>query len=378
MATKSSGESCSPVDSLESQVEVTVLNLAGEPLVVVNLAPDSAVLDVKREIARNCGNLVEMQHLFYEELPLNDDQRTLREFGLQERVAVSLVLKGLDVDMHIERLRAKGSITEKEDIKLLCHFVNDIFLKESFVLEVQPPLLLAGNLMGCAEQLNYIFDRFGEPSASQYLFLGNHVSIGKRSIDTLVLLLLYKKKYPERMHLLRGRHEFGGMSVRYGFYDECKRNFNIITFKAFLNVFNSMPICALLQDRILCVPSGLSPHVRSIDQLRSMEKPTDSEPSGAVCDLLWSKFDPDTTGWSGCGLVSEFGCDFLDEFLTKNKLEMIICSDRLTQYGHESFHGDKLVSIHSTSNYLGEHNNRGAVLLMDEQLRWQVADYFIE
>lgn len=87
MATKSSGESCSPVDSLDSQVEVTVLNLAGEPLVVVNLAPDSAVLDVKREIARNCGNLVEMQHLFYEELPLNDDQRTLREFGLQESLA---------------------------------------------------------------------------------------------------------------------------------------------------------------------------------------------------------------------------------------------------------------------------------------------------
>ena len=75
-----------------------------------------------------------------------------------------------------------------------------------------------------------------------------------------------------------------------------------------------------------------------------------SEPSGAVCDLLWSKFDPDITGWSGCGLVSEFGFDFLDEFLTKNNLEMIICSDRLTQDDHKSFHGDKLVSIHSTCN----------------------------
>ena len=66
----------------------------GEPLVVVNLAPDSAVLDVKREIARDCGNLVEMQQLFYQELPFNDDQRTLRDFGLSRESCCVSCIKG--------------------------------------------------------------------------------------------------------------------------------------------------------------------------------------------------------------------------------------------------------------------------------------------
>eukprot|EP00438_Fugacium_kawagutii_P007936 Skav203718 [mRNA] locus=scaffold259:593686:594186:- [translate_table: standard] len=165
-----------------------------------------------------------------------------------------------------------------EDVKLLCAMTTGIFQEESLVLELQPPLVIAGNLIGCLDHLNYIFDNFGEPSASRYLFLGNHVSVGKRSVDTLVLLLLYKKIYPDRIYLLRGKHECGGVSTRYGFYDECKRNFNVLTWKAFLNVFNSLPVCALIQGRIYCVPSGL-PDVSSIDQLRKIEKSAVSDPT---------------------------------------------------------------------------------------------------
>ena len=354
-------------------VEMTVLNLAGEPL-VVNLPEDSSVLEVKREVAKQCGHLVEMQQLLYEEQALIEDQRLLREFGFGQKVAITLVLQCLDVDKYIQKLRGNESFTEKEDIKLLCHSLKDIFLKEPSMLDLQPPVVIAGALTGYAEQLNYILDTFGEVPASQYLFLGNYVSHGKRSVDTLTLLLLYKKKHPERIHLLRGKNESESISKRYGFYDECKRNFNVLTWKTFLTVFNTMPICALIHERILCVPSGLSRDVHRMDQLRNIEK-TDSDREGPVSDLLWSRFDETIQGLSF--QCDSFGPDFLEDFLQKNQLEMVICSPGLTQDGHLSLHGGKLVTVYSISNYMGECNNRGAVLLMDEQLQWKAADYFI-
>ena len=187
----------------EGDIEITVLSLAGEELLVEKLPSDGTVMDLKHEIAICCGHLVEVQQLSYEDLALNDDRQKLRECGLKGRAAVTLVLKSLDVDMHIETLRAKGSMREEDDIKILCAMMKDIFLNEPSLLELEPPLVIGGHLMGCADQLNYIFDTCGEPPASQYLFLGSYVNRGRRSLDTLTLLLLYKKKYPEKMHLLR-------------------------------------------------------------------------------------------------------------------------------------------------------------------------------
>ena len=117
-----------------AEVEVTVLTLAGEPLVVVNLPSSSTVLDLKQAIATRCGHLVEVQQLTYKESALNDSKQTLTECGLEGNVALTLLVKGIDVDLHIERLRAKGRMTEAEDVKLLCAMAENIFLKEPSLL----------------------------------------------------------------------------------------------------------------------------------------------------------------------------------------------------------------------------------------------------
>ena len=211
-------------------IEITVLTLSGETL-VVSLSPDSTLLDLKREIKSRSGHLIEIQQFSSEETVfIGPDRRKLREFGLVSgSVTLTLVLKGLDVDMHIETLRGKGSMREADDIRILCALSEDIFLKEPPLLELQPPLVMGGHVMGCASQLHYLFDTFGEPSESQYLFLGCYVSRGKRSIDTFTLLLLYQKKYPEKIHLLRGQHESAQISRIYGFYDECKSSWLVVS-----------------------------------------------------------------------------------------------------------------------------------------------------
>ena len=68
---------------------------------------------------------------------------------------------------------------------------------------------------------------------------------GKQSLETICLLLAYKIKYPENFFLLRGNHECASINRIYGFYDECKRRYNIKMWKKFQEAFNVMPFAAV-------------------------------------------------------------------------------------------------------------------------------------
>ena len=104
----------------------------------------------------------------------------------------------------------------------------------------------------------------GSPQNTSYLFLGDYVDRGKQSIETVALLFSFKIKYPDSMFLLRGNHECQNISKIYGFYDECRRRYNIKLWRQFVNLFNHLPVSALIDDRIICMHGGLSPDLKKI------------------------------------------------------------------------------------------------------------------
>ena len=115
-----------------------------------------------------------------------------------------------------------------------------------------------------------LFDLGGYPPESNYLFLGNYIDRGKYSIETICLLFAYKIKYPENFFLLRGDHENWEANQIYGFYDECKFllmshlnkgkiRYNVMLWKKFADVFDWLPVAALIDDKIFCIHGGLSP-----------------------------------------------------------------------------------------------------------------------
>ncbi|BFG14117.1 hypothetical protein CerSpe_003910 [Prunus speciosa] len=259
---------------------------------------------------------------------------------------------------------------QEAEIRQLCFVSKDIFLRQPNLLELDAPIKICGDVHGQYSDLLRLFEFGGLPSHSNYLFLGDYVDRGKQSLETICLLLAYKIKYPENFFLLRGNHECASINRIYGFFDECKRRFNVRLWKVFTECFNCLPVAALIDEKILCMHGGLSPELNNLNQIKSLQRPTDVPDSGLLCDLLWSDPSKDIQGWgpNERGVSFTFGADRVTEFLRKHDLDLICRAHQVVEDGYEFFANRQLVTIFSAPNYCGEFDNAGAMMSVDESL----------
>lgn len=178
-------------------------------------------------------------------------------------------------------------LTDRE-IRLLCAKARPILMQQPMLLELEAPIKICGDVHGQYSDLLRLFEYGGFPPISNYLFCGDYVDRGKQSIETICLLLAYKIQYPENFFVLRGNHESAGINRIYGFYDECKRRYSIRLWKIFSDVFNCLPVAALVDEKILCMHGGLSPELHDLQQIADLQRPCDVPDAGLLCDLLWS------------------------------------------------------------------------------------------
>nr|CAB3469756.1 unnamed protein product [Digitaria exilis] len=249
------------------------------------------------------------------------------------------------------RTPRNAQLTDAE-IRRLCAAAKDVFLSQPNLLELEAPIKICGDIHGQYSDLLRLFEYGGYPPEANYLFLGDYVDRGKQSIETICLLLAYKIKYPENFFLLRGNHECASINRIYGFFDECKRRFNVRIWKVFTECFNCLPVAALIDDKILCMRGGLSPELKNMDQIRNIARPVDVPDHGLLCDLLWSDPDKEIEGWgeNDRGVSYTFG------------------PDKVVEDGYEFFAKRQLVTIFSAPNYCGEFDNAGAMMSIDDSL----------
>lgn len=285
--------------------------------------------------------------------------------------------KNIDVDIIIEKLlEVKGCKPGKQvnlsenEINGLCNKSREIFINQPMLLQLEAPINIAGDVHGQYTDLLKLFDNGGYPPEANYLFLGDYVDRGKQSLETICLLLAYKIKYPENFFLLRGNHESASINRIYGFYDECQRRYNIRVWKQFCDVFNCMPVIAIIDEKIICMHGGLSPDLHSLDQIHNVKRPTEVPDTGLLCDILWADPDNDVTGWEDSvrGVSYVFGADAVKGFLKKHELDLICRAHQVVEDGYEFFGNRQLVTIFSAPNYCGEFDNQGALMNVDEEL----------
>merc|ERR1711998_290105 len=261
------------------------------------------------------------------------------------------------------------NLTEYE-IRWLCTNARELFMTQPVLLELEAPIKICGDIHGQYYDLLRLFEYGQFPPESNYLFLGDYVDRGMLSLETICLLLAYKIKYPENFFLLRGNHECASINRIYGFYDECKRRYNIRLWKTFTDCFNCMPIAAIIDEKIFCVHGGLSPDLNDMDQIRRVPRPTDVPDQGLVCDLLWSDPEKNISGWgdNDRGVSYTFGGDVVTKFLEKHDLDLVCRAHQVVEDGYEFFAKRQLVTLFSAPNYCGEFDNAGAMMSVDDTL----------
>ncbi|KAL8540908.1 hypothetical protein ACS0TY_002238 [Phlomoides rotata] len=285
--------------------------------------------------------------------------------GVMDEVVLDDIIRRL-----LEGKGGKQVQLSEVEIRQLCVNARQIFLSQPNLLLLHAPIRICGDIHGQYHDLLNLFEYGGYPPAANYLFLGDYVDRGKQSLETICLLLAYKIRYPDKFFLLRGNHEDAKINRVYGFYDECKRRFNVRLWKIFTDCFNCLPVSALIDDKIICMHGGISPELKRLDQINEIQRPTDIPDNGLLCDLLWADPDPRAKGWadSGRGVSCTFGPDVVAEFLEKNGLDLICRGHQVVEDGYEFFAKRRLVTIFSAPNYGGEFDNAGALLNVDESL----------
>lgn len=284
-------------------------------------------------------------------------------------MAVAVSPSSSDLDRQIEQLRNCEVITESE-VKQLCFKAREIFLEEGNVQKVYAPVTICGDIHGQFYDLKELFKVGGDVPDTNYLFMGDFVDRGFYSVETFLLLLALKVRYPDRITLIRGNHESRQITQVYGFYDECLRKYGSVNvWRYCTEIFDYLSLSALIEEKIFCVHGGLSPSINTLDQIRTIDRKQEVPHDGAMCDLLWS--DPeDIDGWGlsprGAGYL--FGGDVVKQFNTSNNLDLIARAHQLVMEGHKSMFNDTLVTVWSAPNYCYRCGNVAAILELDDLL----------
>ncbi|MBA7535607.1 hypothetical protein ES705_27865 [subsurface metagenome] len=173
----------------------------------------------------------------------------------------------------------------------------------------------------------------------------------------LALKILDSQKY----YLLKGNHETLEMNQYYGFFQDFVYRFNNSdNFNEILKLYNVLPICATINDTILCLHGGIPQDNDVLKKLRGVKtKERESilkSISHGLFQIMWN--DPKvglkgfTESFRGSG-IKFFGEDVFDNFMKENNLKLLIRSHECFPEGYRWFFNNHLLSIFSSANYRG-------------------------
>jgi serine/threonine-protein phosphatase 4 catalytic subunit len=260
--------------------------------------------------------------------------------------------------------------SKEHEVKLLCAKAAMIIASEENVLSLSSPITLCGDLHGQFYDVLELFRVGGDVPQSSYLFMGDYVDRGSHSIETFLLLLALKVHYPVRIRMVHAIHESRHLTQVYGFYDECYRKYGSRNvWRYCCDVFDVLPLGAMLDGCVFAIHGGLSPSLSTIDQIRTTVNRFQEIPQeGPFCDLLWSDPEEGISGFAvsnrGAGYL--FGEDALKKFTHANGIDMIARAHQLVMEGYKWMFDSQLITIWTAPNYCYRCGNDAAILTLDD------------
>lgn len=299
-------------------------------------------------------------------------------------------LKLLSLPEHFSPKNQKEIFFEFDIFKVISLIKQAKLVIESSntIINVKYPIKIFGNIHGQYNDLMRFFNSFGRPSefkgdieSFEYLFLGNYCSRGSHMLETLCLIFALKLKFPEQIHLLRGSHDDKEVLKNTGLVEECIMKLGDdpdkpdSVFNLICDLFNYLPLAALIKETILCVHSGI-PEGMSLDNINMIKKPYFPETNKSVAEILWSQPSIYKNDYSQNNYTSQFRKltytqETVNKFLNDNKLSLIIRSKNFVQSGYERIFNSKVITIFSACNYNNSQGNDASVLFVKRNLEIQ-------
>ena len=244
-------------------------------------------------------------------------------------------------------------IFPKDCILALISETIDTLSAKGVAPRINNKVTIVGDLHGNFHDLVRILLVNGLPPRTNYVFLGDYVDRGEFSLEVMIVLFTLLNVYPSQITLLRGNHEHIDTNREYGFRE------NIVSlyqddevWVQFNKAFDYLSIACVLFDKILCVHGGITPKLKSMDDIDKLTLPIETLPP-LVDDLLWSdpvdddiEYIPSTRG---VGLA--FGPKATEQFLETLHFNLIIRAHQPAMAGVEYKHHSKVITVFSSSNY---------------------------
>jgi diadenosine tetraphosphatase ApaH/serine/threonine PP2A family protein phosphatase len=287
--------------------------------------------------------------------PIGNPEMNLDEFLGSDRKAVEDIL-------------CTHPNLDENFIQSLLQRLKSVLVREDNLMVLNSPLIICGDIHGQLYDLFRLFSLSPPIPDSRYLFLGDYVDRGYQSIQTFVYLAYLKVKFQDSVFLLRGNHESPDVNATYGLMGECTTLYGHSgLWHEFNEVFNYLPIAAVVDNRLFCVHGGLSRLHKLADRICTIDRFTPIPNDAFLQDLCWSDpdetvadFKPNSRG-SGC----LFGAKPVDEFLRVNALKLVVRAHQLAKEGMMWHFDKKLVTVWSAPNYCYTSKNLASVMRVD-------------
>ncbi|KAK8814334.1 hypothetical protein WA158_008196 [Blastocystis sp. Blastoise] len=273
-----------------------------------------------------------------------------------------------------ELYRKLGSLHRRYVISILLQ-IQRLFKTLPNILPLQVPqtgkkeFTLCGDVHGQFFDLLNIFSINGVPSSSNpYLFNGDFTDRGSFSVEVAMLLFSYKLLDNNSIYLLRGNHETS-INKMFGFEGEVLYKYNQTVMDLFTEVFNTLPLAALLQNQVLILHGGLFKESNvTLEDINKINRFNDKD-GGLKEEILWSDpYEGKGTVLSRRGAGVQFGKDVTEDFLNRNNLKYLVRSHEMKDDGYEVTHGGRCITLFSAANYCDSCGNLGALMRIGEDL----------
>lgn len=256
-----------------------------------------------------------------------------------------------------------------DNISRILKTVKKIFEKENLLLELNVNnktdlVYVIGDIHGNLETLIELLKIIDKNNPAIVIFLGDIVDRGPMQLECLVIIFALKILFPSKYYLIRGNHETLEINQIYGFFQDFLLRFKDQSkFIEIIEVYNTLPLCVLLNKTILCLHGGIPQDPEILSKLKGQKCKDFGEVftynAQSIYQIMWNDPKSELQGFSdsfrGSG-IKFFGNDAFEAFMKHNKLNCLIRAHECFPEGYRWFFNKRLLSIFSSTNYRGDYS----------------------